>query len=85
MNIDEPLDMDKMAEYADQFIVDFTEVITSKPRSKEMSSAAVAALAAMIAIVTTKLVGAEKAPDIIALAVANALQQTAETRKEMGL
>jgi hypothetical protein len=80
---DEPLDVEKIAGFTTVLIKDFIKVITSKPSSKEMSCAALSASAHVLVILAQRIVGPDRAVDIISTAISHAFEGLSGIRKEM--
>lgn len=71
----ENLDETKMVYWAQLLTKEVTRLITSKrPAEKEILCGAIAALANVLVIMVTKMVGRERAPDVVALALAGSFK-----------
>jgi hypothetical protein len=76
MNKEEGLDQEKMLHWAQVLTKEITLTITSKrPAEQEVLCGATAALANVMVIMVTKMVGKERAPDTISYALAGAFKQ----------
>jgi hypothetical protein len=72
---DETLDQDKMVFYASKLTKDISKLITSqRPACMEVLAGGTAACANVLVIMVTKMVGKEKAPDIVARALSTAFR-----------
>jgi acyl-coenzyme A thioesterase PaaI-like protein len=86
MNIDEPLDIEKMEKYSAELQLEFANIIINRERSKENHGAAVAALCDVAVLIACRLVGIETAyEEIIPMAIAHGFQMAKNNKKIMEL
>lgn len=77
---EEGLDTDKIGPYADMFTEEISNLIISKPRSKEMTCGAIMALANLLVMITRYVMknDKDKALDIITAAISKAMASAAK-------
>lgn len=78
------MDKDKLQQYSDEFIRDFTLQIMKKPRGAEVLGGALAATAHIMVIVATRLAREpDKALELVTTAVSASFEMVQRCEKEM--